>query len=362
MQKMLWRYRRLVVLLVLALVLKLLSYRPDWVERGYTYGVYPGLSRVMRLITGWVPFSLGDVLYALAGVGLLWAVWRTVNAIQNAGIKKSARPLLYKMLYVFLIVYTLFNGLWGLNYYRLGIAYQLRLPVQRYNLPDVLQLTQTLQSRLNHYAAQADTIKRKALNDNSKLFQKAITVYHDAAKKYPYLRYRTSSIKPSLYSGVGHYFGFTGYYNPFSSEAQIKTSIPVFLKLFVATHEIAHQLGYAKENEANFVAYLSSRQSGDAETLYSVYYHMYAYAVNDVYRRDSALALRFRQALHPQVVRDNETYKAYLASTNNNIEPLVSRFYDQYLKWNNQKSGVQTYNQVVALLIAYGKKYGWAAI
>jgi hypothetical protein len=89
---------------------------------------------------------------------------------------------------------------------------------------------------------------------------------------------------------------------------------------------------------------------------------MYAYAVNDVYRRDSALALRFRQALHPQVVRDNETYKAYLASTNNNIEPLVSRFYDQYLKWNNQKSGVQTYNQVVALLIAYGKKYGWAAI
>lgn len=121
-------------------------------------------------------------------------------------------------------------------------------------------------------------------------------------------------------------------------------------------------MGYAKENEANFVAFLSSRQSADRDFLYSVYYNLYHYAVREVNSRDTIAAMSFRKRLHPQVLRDNEELKAYFISTQNRIEPLVTRFYDQFLKWNNQKAGVQTYNQVVALLIAYGKKFGWAAI
>jgi hypothetical protein len=89
---------------------------------------------------------------------------------------------------------------------------------------------------------------------------------------------------------------------------------------------------------------------------------MYGYALRQVYSRDSITALAFKKTVHPQVLRDNEELKAYFKSTENRIEPLVTRFYDQYLKWNNQRSGVQTYNQVVALLISYGKKYGWSAI
>lgn len=346
----------------MALLLKLFSLHAGWVENGYTYGIYLPVSQTMRLLTGWLPFSLGDLVYFAAGLFLIRAVWKSIAAIRKKGFRKAGAAILYKIVQALLIVYLLFNALWGLNYDRQGIAHQLDLQVQPYTLRDVVQLTQTLQTRLNAVAAQVDTIERMELDTNNKLFQKAILVYDTAATAFSYLRYKSPSIKPSLYSSVGQYFGFTGYYDPFSGEAQIKTSIPVFLKPFVATHEIAHQLGYAKENEANFVAFLSSKQCSDVDFLYSMYYNLYAYAVREVYSRDSTIAKAFKKKLHPQVLRDNEILRAYFVSTENKIEPVIGRFYDQYLKWNNQKSGVQTYNQVVALLIAFGKKRGWAAI
>lgn len=355
-------HRGILLLIFISVLLKLFSAQPALVEKWYTYGIYPPLSRIMRWLTGWLPFSLGDLLYAAAGIGIFLFVWKTIKAARNKQGKTFWLQLGYKSITTFMVVYILFNALWGLNYSRLGIAHQLGLQVQPYGMPEVVQLTQTLQMRLNHFAALTDTARRKGLNQNTKLFQKSILVYKEAETKFSFLHYSAPSIKPSLYSHIGHYFGFTGYYNPFSSEAQIKTSIPVFLKPFVVTHEMAHQLGYAKENEANFIAFLAARHASDAETLYSVYYHLYNYAQREVYCRDSMVAKTIQKNIHPQVAHDNEELKAYFQSTKNSIEPLMTRFYDQYLKWNNQKSGLQSYNQVVALLIAYGKKYGWSAI
>ena len=362
MLKWLLRHRFLLLLTGAALLLKLFSLHKTWVESSYTYGAYPIISKILRLLAGWLPFSLGDVLYFIAGLGIIRFIWRSVKAFRFYGFNKSIGSILYKIACTFLIVYLFFNVLWGLNYDRQGIAHQLHLNVRPYTLSDVVQLTKTVQARLNIVAAQVDTVTRSELNTNSKLFQKAISVYDTATISFPYLQYKTPSIKASLYSSVGQYFGFTGYYNPFSGEAQLKTSIPVFLKPFVTAHEMAHQLGYAKENEANFVAFLSSKQSHDPQFLYSLYYELYAYAVREVYSRDTTLAIGFKKSLHPQVLRDNEILIAYFIRTKNPIEPIISRFYDQYLKWNNQKNGVETYNEVVALLIAYGKKFGWQAI
>jgi hypothetical protein len=41
------------------------------------------------------------------------------------------------------------------------------------------------------------------------------------------------------------------------------------------------------------------------------------------------------------------------------LEPMVRTLYGQYLRANQQPSGLLSYNQVVALVIAYGRKYGW---
>src|SRR6185503_7095029 len=147
--------------------------------------------------------------------------------------------------------------------------------------------------------------------------------YRESAKQYSFLRYGSSSVKPSLFSYAGNYLGFQGYYNPFSGEAQVNTTIPRVLEPFVTMHEIAHQLGYAKENEANFVAFLASRHSGSPVLKYSLYFDMYNYAIGEVYRRDTAAARIFQQNLHPQAVKDIKEYRDFYKGYRNPVEPII---------------------------------------
>jgi Zn-dependent peptidase ImmA (M78 family) len=54
--------------------------------------------------------------------------------------------------------------------------------------------------------------------------------------------------------------GILGYYNPFTAESQYNPNIPATQLPFTLAHEMSHQLGYAREQEASFIAYLYSKK------------------------------------------------------------------------------------------------------
>jgi hypothetical protein len=126
----------------------------------------------------------------------------------------------------------------------------------------------------------------------------------------------------------------------------------------VIAHEIGHQLGYGLENEANFTSFLACKSYDDNDFRYSMYFDMYFYAVRDMFRFDVKTASCYRETLDTIAKIDYRRWVQYRARTRNQIQPLVSRFYDSYLKANNQPAGMATYNQVVAWLIAYYRKMG----
>jgi len=223
-------------------------------------------------------------------------------------------------------------------------------------------LTFTLHKKLNEYAAQVTEAQRDSFNKKSRLFTLSSDAYRQVSVQYPFLKYNPVSVKPSLFSYLGNYLGFQGYYNPFSGEAQANTTIPRFLEPFVTAHEIAHQIGYAKENEANFVAFLASRSSPSPVLKYSLYFDMYNYAIGEVYRRDTAAANYYQRTLHPQAKRDYTEYRDFYIRYRNPVEPVIMWAYGHYLKANNQRAGKQTYNEVVAWMIAYYKKFGIEAL
>lgn len=352
-----YRYRKLVVLFLLALLLKLFSLNERWVEQYYANGVYPYLARGLRYALGWIPFSVGDVLYGAAAVFLVYKFIVYLRLLRKSG--RGLLPLLLRKIVVLgLWVYLVFNIFWGLNYQRRGIAEQLNLTVQPYSTGELLEATTLIQQRLNNHATLVREGARRQLEHNPTLFAQGIAAYNQIDERYPFLSYTVPSVKPSLFTFLGHYIGFTGYYNPFSGEAQLKISAPIFLQPFIVNHEIAHQLGYAKENEANFVSYLVGRQAPHAEVRYSTYFEIYLYALGDLTRRDSLAAEHVRKQEHPQVKKDYREFREYLFRNRNLIEPFVSRFYDEYLRWNNQPKGRKTYNEVVTWLIAYRKKFG----
>ena len=359
MFKSLLRDKKLLILLFLAIAIRLFSLNEAAVEQYYTFGFYPWISRALRLLLGWIPFSVGDFLYLGAFIWLVWKAWKLISLLARRQLKEYlSRVLFRKYIRLVLWIYVIFNLFWGMNYNRLGIAHQLSLQVAPYTADDVYDLANALQKRLNFYAAHVDSVKRLSLDDNAFLFKEGEKVYAKIRNQYPYLSYSPYSIKPSLFSNIGQFFGFTGYYNPFSGEAQIKTTVPVFVKPFIICHEIAHQVGYAKENEANMVAFLSGRESDNVEFRYSAYYDVYTYATRELVRFDTTRFKELRLTVHPQFKKDYRTYLEYIYNSRNVVEPFMSDFYDSYLKMNNQPKGKATYNEVVAWLIAYMKKYG----
>ena len=352
-----------VLLIVTTIFIKWASLYPDWVERNYTYSIYPLISRLQRVLFGWIPFSVGDLFY---GFLVLVILFRTFQFFKLLVKRKLTRTYfasgLQQAIFFCLFVYVFFNLLWGLNYNRTGIAKQLSLGVKKYSLADLDTLTSAIQKKLNDYAILVTEGQRDSLDGKRRLFTEADKAYDYAAKQFPFLEYQSKSVKPSLFSYLGNFLGFQGYYNPFSGEGQVNTTIPRFLEPFVTTHEIAHQLGYAKENEANFVAFLACRSFPSNGFKYSMYFDMYNYAIGEVRQRDTALAKDFQQKLHPQVISDIKEFRDFYRRYKNPIEPVITWGYGHYLKANNQPAGKQTYNEVVTWLIAYYKRYGLEAL
>ncbi len=366
MLKTLLRNRPLVFLLLLTIAIKLFSLNSFWVENYYSRGLYPVVSQLLRILFGWLPFSIGDLIYLVAGS---WLAIKLVKLIIRL-VKRQAKnyfniALFFRSLKLVLFVYCIFQVFWGLNYYRQGLTGQLVLHLQPYSTEDLVMLTGKLEQRLNEASQKIDSVQRLRYNTNKALFISGEQAYAEAKTNYAFLDYSAPSIKPSLFTPVANWFGLTGYYNPFSGEAQLKTTIPVFIKPFVITHEMAHQLGYAKENEANFAAYLTCKGASDINFVYSAYFELFRDAISEFYFakgrlgqvRDSIL-----KNLSPKVRWDNYTLHQYILKEENVIEPFMSGAYDKYLKLNNQPKGKATYNEVIAYLIAYLKKFGIDAI
>jgi hypothetical protein len=358
-----WRKKSAwLVLLGLGISIKIFSLFPDAVEKYYASGVYPVISKFQRILFGWLPFSVGDIFYGLVIIWLFYKLYHTTRrVVKKQTNKKYWLHALLQTAFVVVIVYVSFNLLWGLNYNRRGVAYQLGLKVERYSKADLVQLMQQIVVRL-HALDSSSRVNRPALQRKRNLFDGAVSAYGHLARTDADFTYSFSSVKPSLYSYLGNYLGYTGYYNPFSGEAQVNTTVPLFVQPFTTCHEIGHQLGYAKENEANFAGYLSAKSSQDALFRYSVYFDLYSYSRYYLYAQDSVTAKQLDAQLPPGMKADYRELREFVKKYRNPIEVIIDHLYGQYLKANEQPGGKLSYNEVVAWLVAYYKKFGVSAI
>jgi hypothetical protein len=335
---------------------------PAAVERYYSMGLYPVIARGQRLLFGWIPFSVGDLLYGVVAVLLLYRLVRGIRRLLRREAKRGwGWRLLRGCVFVVLWVYVVFNVAWGLNYNRLGIADQLGLQVRPYSTAELNALTKVILGEMNDLNSGAKE-HRADLGHMRMLRAGAVQAYDSLAADDPRFAYRSPSVKASLYSYPGLYIGFAGYYNPFTGEAQVNMGDPLFGLPYTSCHEMGHQLGYAKENEANFIGFLAARSSPDPAFRYSVYLDLYLYAVRELYVRDSALAKGFRGQLAPGVREDLRELQRFNRKYQNDLEPMIWDVYSGYLKANRQPHGIVTYSEVTAWLIAYGRKFGIESI
>ena len=338
---------------VLVITIKTFSYFPDWVENIYSLQLYPFISRIQRQLFGWATISIGDLIYGLFIIYLLSLLGSTLLIVVTNNFSwKNFRTNSLNSIKTLLWLYIIFNVLWGLNYERRGIAAQLHLKKANYTNEELKNLLCDVTEQLN--------LTRNKLGDSNYVYpteKEIITMSYNAYQnikiQYPFLLYNNQSVKPSLLTSIVSYAGYSGYYNPFSGEAQVNTDLPKFYMPFVTCHEMAHQLGYASESEASFVGYLAAIHSSKPLFRYSALFELFLVANSELLQRDFWSGILNLKSLNPSVKKDRRIFREFILGRQNNVEPIIKNVYDQYLKANQQKSGINSYNELVGWVMAY---------
>ena len=163
--------------MLLALAIGLFSLFPVWVEKYYSIGIYPAISSALRILTAWLPFSLGDLFYTFI---VIWLIIKIIKGVRLALQKQYTRVLflhfLYKLTRLGLWTYIIFKLLWGLNYNRSGIAWQLNISQKEYTKEEVTLLTNQLIGKVNEC--------RRQLKDTVLPVRALDTIYSEAYRSY----------------------------------------------------------------------------------------------------------------------------------------------------------------------------------
>ncbi len=330
----------------------MMSY-PAFIERFYSRGLYVAIYHVMHPVFNVFPFSVGDVFY----IGLILYGLYALVLLLILLFKRRFRSVLIYMLKLVIGLQTLvllFYLLWGLNYFRPSAAKRLALQDTSYTYQDIKAVTAILIDSANATRAK---LSAGDLKDDNKLIyetaEKAIDTLSLTSAGFPAYH---PKVKASLLTYFMNYLGTEGDYNPFTSEAQMNSQMPVFLRPFTACHEMGHQMGFGAEDEANFVGFIAGVQSKDKLLRYSAYYNGMEEFLFTVYRKDSLDFKQLRTRISAPVMHDRKTDRLYWKGFESRAGIFGSILYDRYLKTNNQPQGLKTYNRMIRLVMAWYRK------
>ncbi|POY36030.1 hypothetical protein C3K47_12585 [Solitalea longa] len=344
----------LITLLLLLFIFRLIGGYTILVEHVYFRYIYTAISATLRLITGWLPFSFGDILYTVVILIALLSIFKFIQKLVRTKEKKGVFLFsgLAKGLGIFIGAYLIFQICWGFNYFREPLSERLNITTDKVEKEQLKQLALFLAQRVNetHLKLTNDSLKQyKSTLSTKDLYEIAKTGYQE----YPSFNFKFYSTKTSLYKKLLNYSGIGGYYNPFSGEAQVNTDPPKFCLPFTICHEMAHQSGISAEEEANFVGYLTALKTNNTFFIYSAELEAFMYTAGELGRMDSVARRQCYKSLNKGVKEDIREYKKFWLSHSSAIEPYFEWYYDWFLRSNNQPKGIRSYNEFVNLLVGY---------
>ena len=331
-------------------IVKILKQYPEYVETYYSLGLFPILSKLLNTAFSWIPLSVGDLMYSAL---ILFALRLVIK--NRKGLRAEPKTWILNITFFVSILYFMFHLCWGYNYYRLPLHTTLHLN-PKYTTAQLKSVTNKLVVKTNklHLAITKDSLLKTSLPyEFSELIEISQAGYLQLEKVYPNFKHDGKNSKKSIFSMPLTYMGFSGYVNPLTLEAQINAVMPLKSMPSTIAHEQAHQLGYAAENEANFIGFLACIHNEDLYFNYAGYKFALRYCLRELSKRDFDANESTLCTINPGVLEDYQEAFEFWSAYNNPLEPLFKAFYSHFLKANNQAKGIESYSYVVALLVDY---------
>ena len=293
-----------------------------------------------------IPFSLGDVVYFVLGLLLVFSIFKLFNS-------KTRKAYSLRLLKGFNVFYFVYQLVWGMTYFQRPIVLALDEKEPQIIEIKALALKYLHQAKRTRMLVKEDEKGVFQIQDLEKIKREILS----RQKKIPaFLGNKISTeidnFKPSLYSGFMNYTGVLGYYNPFSTEAQYNSHLPHTYLPFTLSHESAHQLGFAREQEANFVGYLVGIGSENPELRYSTEYFALKSLLRALITEDEDFVKTVIAQYSDEMKRDYQAEKDFVEEYQGPMNTFFAFTNDLFLK-TNQQEGAVTYSYFVDLLVRY---------
>ena len=325
------------------------SFAANW---RMTVGAF--LRAVLAHITSPIPVSLTEAAIISSPAILVYII--------AAGIHKSGsvkRFFVRTAAFVFAtvsVVYSVFVLSYGAGFYTRDIGLEFGIVRRDVSVDELYSATLAAIREVNREAEMIDTSVTGATHMNmtfDELSEKVCSGYDSLAEKYSFPTKLHVRLKPITLSEPMTYTHLSGVYSMFTGEANINVNYPDFVVAYTSAHEMAHQRGIAREDEANFVAFLVCDSSVDHYLRYSGYLNVYEYMASALY---SASPQKYSEAVselcdtaRTELRAYSEFFDKYRENTAANVTDSVNSAYLSAFTGNDTRS----YGMVVDLCTLY---------
>lgn len=309
---------------------------------------------VLAHATGWIPFSLAEGLILLVPV-----IAVVVVVVANKKYTDTWRQVLCFIgmaASVASIFFSLFAFGFGTGYHGTGLDEKLGVEKREVSAAELRHTAEILAELVNANAdgltfnSKGQAIMPYSYDDMS---AKLVLAYAKLCDTYDFIPRLSSRVKPVMLSKPWTYTHIAGVYTYFTGEANINTNFPDYTLPFTAAHEMAHQRGMAREDEANFVAFLVCMQSDDAYIRYSGALNLYEYVSNALYVADREAYVELYTSLSPRARLEMSAYSEFFSEYVDSIaSDVAGAVNDTFLKLQGTQ-GTASYGFVVDIAVAY---------
>ena len=302
-----------------------------------------------------VSFSVAELVICLASAGMLvYIIISLVRLVRRKERLKQLYRIFLHLLSAVLAVYALFCLLWGVYYYGDDFQAKSGLEAGEISVEQLTAVTEYFAGLANEYSTQVTRDENGLYTaDRAAILARSSEVFDAVTEQFPCLAGPKVDAKPFALSRVLSYLDFTGFFFPFTAEANVNVDFPPSLFASTVAHDLSHQRGVAKEQEANFVAVLASLAYGDADYCYSAALLAYTHLGNALYSADYEVWQQVYSGLNGYVLADFARNRAYWKQFETPVQTVSNTVYEGFLQSYDQKLGLKSYGACVDLLVNY---------
>lgn len=412
MRNIKWKIYSLIVVLVIGLNVLAWNSRAfcDW----YISHVFPIWVNTYGRLTGIFPFSVGEIMIVLGLVlvtvavilGLVWGAMtfacgkvqkkrasevslRSMDMLTVSLAKQEKRTRghhlnkfnrfcrIYFQVFAWILAvvalvmtlncFILYHAsTFSEKYFSKMEGYELQ---KEYTLEDLIKLRAYVVEKCNRFSGEMPRDERGFIVYEGDFAAGAKSSMKNLGETYSCLKGYYPTPKPLFFSDFLSQQYMTGYYFPFSMEANYNKVMYVMNKPATYCHELAHLKGYIYEDEANFIAYLACVGAEDELFQYAGYLSVLNYIDNDFYDSVEKNRDRYLTEINilAQVHEDNvfltreewERIEDKAVFDTETVDAVSDSFTDTTLKLNGVSDGMASYSRVVELLLQYYDIYGY---